>query len=166
MKPSILRNLGIAFFSFGLLMGVIFPFYAQFFVEWKPGMQRWFVIGCLLAGSIIGIVNYWLVNVVLLRKLRRISTVANAISNKDITFQCQIESHDVIGEIVNSFNRMALTLREMISSPQSLCCHPEFCRADSGAASRDSKCRQRLWRYDPHSSGDHGACPGCCRCRR
>lgn len=116
MKPSILRNLGIAFFSFGLLMGVIFPFYAQFFVEWKPGMQRWFVIGCLLAGSIIGIVNYWLVNIVLLRKLRRISAVANAISNKDITFQCQIESHDVIGEIVNSFNRMALTLRDMISS--------------------------------------------------
>jgi methyl-accepting chemotaxis protein len=115
MKPSILRNLGIAFISFGLLMGIVFPFYAQFFVEWKPGMQTWFVGGCLVAGTTIGIVNYWLVNIVLLRKLRRISTVANAISNKDITFQCQIESHDVIGEIVSSFNRMASTLRDMLS---------------------------------------------------
>ncbi len=115
MKPSILRNLGIAFISFGLLMGIVFPFYAQFFVEWKPGMYSWFVIGCLVAGTTIGVVNYWLVNIVLLRKLRRISTVANAISNKDITFQCQIESHDVIGEIVSSFNRMATTLREMIT---------------------------------------------------
>jgi methyl-accepting chemotaxis protein len=115
MKPSILRNLGIAFISFGLLMGVVFPLYAQFFVEWKPGMKGWFIVGCLVAGTTIGIVNYYLVNWVLLRKLRRISTVANAISNKDITFQCQIESHDVIGEIVTSFNRMAEALREMIS---------------------------------------------------
>ncbi|MCW8917920.1 MAG: methyl-accepting chemotaxis protein [Gammaproteobacteria bacterium] len=115
MKPSILRNLGIAFIGFGLLMGIIFPFYAQFFVEWKPGMQSWFIVGCLVAGITIGAINYWLINVVLLRKLHRISTVANAISNKDITFQCHIESHDVIGEIVNSFNRMALTLRDMLS---------------------------------------------------
>jgi methyl-accepting chemotaxis protein len=114
MKPSILRNLAVAFISFGLLMGVIFPFYAQFFVEWKPGMQSWFIVGCLVAGTTIGIVNYVLVNIVLLRKLRRISTVANAISNKDITFQCKIESHDVIGEIVGSFNRMAETLRGML----------------------------------------------------
>ncbi|MGM0594020.1 MAG: methyl-accepting chemotaxis protein [Pseudomonadota bacterium] len=114
MKPSILRNLALAFIGFGLLMGVIFPLYAQFFVEWKPGMQVWFIVGCLVAGTTIGIVNYYLVNWILLRKLRRISVVANAISNKDITFQCQIESHDVIGEIVQSFNRMAETLREMI----------------------------------------------------
>ena len=114
MKPSILRNLGIAFISFGLLMGVVFPFYAQFFVEWKPGMKSWFIVGCLVAGTTIGIVNYYLVNFVLLRKLRRISIVANAISNKDVTFTCKIESHDVIGEIVSSFNRMAKTLRGMI----------------------------------------------------
>ena len=77
-------------------------------------MHSWFIIGCLVAGTTIGVVNYWLVNVVLLKKLRRISAVANAISNKDITFQCGIESQDVVGEIVDSFNRMAMTLREMI----------------------------------------------------
>jgi len=114
MKPSILRNLAIAFISFGLLMGIIFPFYAQFFVEWKPGMERWFIVGCLVAGTTIGIVNYFLVNIVLLRKLRRISVVANAISNKDLSFTCKIESDDVIGEIVNSFNRMTETLRGML----------------------------------------------------
>ncbi len=114
MKPSILRNLGTAFISFGLLMGIVFPIYAQFFVEWKPGMKSWFIVGCLVAGTTIGVVNYYLVNVVLLRKLRRISIVANAISNKDITHTCKIESHDVIGEIVTSFNRMAETLRGML----------------------------------------------------
>ncbi len=70
-KPaSILRNLLWSFMAFGLGMGIIFPFYAQFFVEWKPGMQMWFVIGCLLAGGTIGISNYYLTKFVLLRKLQ------------------------------------------------------------------------------------------------
>ncbi|GAB6043682.1 hypothetical protein [Endothiovibrio diazotrophicus] len=37
-KPSILRNLLIGFLGFGLAMGAIFPFYANFFVQWKEGM--------------------------------------------------------------------------------------------------------------------------------
>ena len=51
-SPSILRNLFISFLAFGLGMGVIFPFYAQFFVEWKPGMFIWFSLGCLIAGAV------------------------------------------------------------------------------------------------------------------
>ena len=54
MKPSILRNLLIAFIGFGLLMGIIFPFYAALFVDYKEGMYGWFVIGCLVAGVTIG----------------------------------------------------------------------------------------------------------------
>ena len=114
MRPSILRNLSLAFLGFGLLMGAVFPLYAQFFVEWKPGMQAWFTAGCLAAGTIIGVTNYWLVKVVLLRRLARISQVANAISEKDISQRCVLESHDLIGEIVTSFNRMAENLRTVV----------------------------------------------------
>ncbi len=115
MKPSILRNLGIAFIAFGLAMGMIFPVYAQFFVEWKPGMKTWFIIGCLVAGTTIGIVNYILVKYVLLSKLRRIADVANAISAQDLSHSCGLQSDDVIGEIVDSFNNMTGTLRNMVS---------------------------------------------------
>ncbi len=114
MTPSILRNLGITFIAFGLAMGIIFPFYAQFFVEWKPGMYGWFVVGCLVAGTTIGIVNYALVNLVLIGKLRRISHVATAIGDKDVSLRCDLKSNDVVGEIVASFNRMAENLRQMI----------------------------------------------------
>lgn len=114
MKPSILRRLLFAFLAFGLGMGAVFPFFANFFVEWKPGMFGWFVVAALLAGVTVGVINYWLVNVVLLSKLRRISEVATAISRNDITHQCSMESHDTIGEIVNSFNKMAENLRELI----------------------------------------------------
>ncbi len=115
MKPSILRNLGIAFIAFGLVMGMIFPVYAQFFVDWKPGMKTWFIIGCLAAGTTIGIVNYVLVKYVLLNKLRRIADVANAISGKDLSHRCALQSDDVVGEIVDSFNNMTGTLRSMVS---------------------------------------------------
>lgn len=114
-SPSILRNLFLSFLAFGLAMGIIFPFYAQFFVEWKPGMYWLFSVGCLVAGSMIGIINYYLLKVVLLKKLKRIADISSAISQKDISHECHIESDDVIGEIVTSFNKMTQTLREILS---------------------------------------------------
>ncbi|HEB57330.1 MAG TPA: methyl-accepting chemotaxis protein [Gammaproteobacteria bacterium] len=113
-QPSILRRLFLSFLGLGVSVGIIFPFYAQFFVNWKAGMYMWFFIGCIVAGSSIGLVNYALVKMILIKRLSRISDVANAISNKDLTHQCGIVSHDVIGEIITSFNQMGQTLRDII----------------------------------------------------
>ncbi|WP_127478584.1 methyl-accepting chemotaxis protein [Sulfurivermis fontis] len=114
MKPSILRTLLLAFLAFGLAMGLVFPVYAQFFVEWKEGMRGWFIVGCLVAGTSIGLFNYFLVNVVLMNKVRRIAAVAQAVSENDVSQQCTLQSADVIGEIVDSVNRMTANLRGMV----------------------------------------------------
>lgn len=114
MKTSLLRKLLVSFLAFGVCIASIFPFYADFFVDWKPGMLPWFVVGCLVAGGVIGVVNYWLVNIILITKLRRISEVAIAISNRDISHSCTLQSKDTIGEIVDSFNKMAENLRLLI----------------------------------------------------
>ena len=114
MKSSLLRNLLLSFLAFGLGVALIFPFYADFFVQWKPGMLPWFVFGCVIAGLMIGVANYMLLNIILLKKLRRISEVAIAISNKDISHSCHLESADMIGEIIDSFNKMAYNLRDLI----------------------------------------------------
>ena len=58
MKTSLLRNLLLSFLAFGLGVALLFPFYADFFVQWKPGMLPWFVVGCVIAGLMIGVVNY------------------------------------------------------------------------------------------------------------
>ncbi len=114
MQPSILRNVLFAFLGTGVLMASAFPFYASFFVEWKPGMLPWFVAGCMVAGLIIGTLNYAVMNWVLVTKLKRISQVAGAIAQRDLTFTCSMRSDDTLGVIIDNFNQMAETLRELI----------------------------------------------------
>jgi methyl-accepting chemotaxis protein len=115
MTNSILRNLMIAFLGFGILMGIIFPFFASLFVDFKEGLYWWFVISCLVAGSTIGIVNYYLLKVFLVNKLEHLSNVTNAISHHDLTHTVHLESSDVIGDIADSFNRMSDTLKDIIN---------------------------------------------------
>ena len=119
-KGSILRTLLYSYLGFGLLVALIFPFYANIFVNWKEGMLPWFVVGCVVAGLMIGVVNYLLLNSILLSKLRRISDVANSIANKDLSFKCRIESADTIGEIITSFNNMTQNLRNLIGQTGTL----------------------------------------------
>lgn len=113
-RPSILRNMFLAFMAFGFLMGVAFPFFADLFVEWKDGMLLWFSLSCIVAGISIGFFNFWLLNKMLLRRLQRIGEVANAISNNDISQKCSLQSHDFIGDMAQSFNLMSQNLRNMV----------------------------------------------------
>lgn len=53
-----MKRILLAFLSFGLCAGVIFPFYADFFVIWKDGMLIYFVLGCLMAGVVVGVGNF------------------------------------------------------------------------------------------------------------
>ncbi len=114
MKTSILRRLFLSFLAFGIASGLLVAGITHFFANWKPGMEYWFVLGCLFAGAAVALANYALLNVILLRKLRELSDAANAISGGDVRRRCEIESHDLIGEIVGSFNRMGENLRRVI----------------------------------------------------
>ena len=114
MKPSVLKNLLFASLAFGLLIGFIFPFFADFFVIWKPGFYGWFFASALAAGALVGVVNFWLVNLFLVSRLRRIAEVATEISERNLTHSCHMESHDTVGEIIEAFNKMAGNLRSLI----------------------------------------------------
>jgi methyl-accepting chemotaxis protein len=121
MKTSILRNMFLAYLGFGIMMGIIFPFFADFFVTWKDGMYIGFTISCLVAGVVMGLATFQIMKVMLVRKLETISEVTRAISNNDLTYNCEIESDDVIGEIIDSFNVMSENLRTKISALQTNC---------------------------------------------
>jgi len=113
-KPSILKNLFIAFITFGIFVGSVFPFWANLFVEWKEGMLGWFVLSCIVAGVSIGFLNYWLMKLLLLKRLQCISSTATAISNNDLSRQLNVNSFDMVGDIAHSFNHMTENLRSMI----------------------------------------------------
>lgn len=115
MKKSILRNMFIAFLGFGILLGICFPFFANFFVTWKEGMYVGFTISCLIAGIIMGVATFQMMKIMLIKKLEQIAEVANHISNNELDVKCEIESEDVIGEIIKSFNHMSDNLRKMIT---------------------------------------------------
>jgi len=120
MRPSILRRTLILFLIFGLAMGMIFPVYAQFFVEWKPGLKAWFMIGCLVAGLMMGVANYVILHLVLIRSLVRLSAVTAAIGEGDLTKTCSIRSGDAIGQIADGTNAMARNLLNLVSGVNSL----------------------------------------------
>ncbi len=113
-KPSILKNLLFAFIVFGLVVGSIFPLWANIFVNWKEGMLGWFVISCLAAGITIGLANYWLMKIILLKRLQCISSTAEAISKNDLTRQLDVASHDMVGDIARGFNDMTENLRAIV----------------------------------------------------
>jgi methyl-accepting chemotaxis protein len=95
-------------------MGMCVSFFGRLLATTFPDSQFLQVAAYLIAGLVTGSVNYWLVSKILLQKLRRISEVANAVSHGDIGKHCDMESHDLIGDIVKSFNEMAQNLRGMI----------------------------------------------------
>lgn len=90
--------------SFGVLMGFVFPVYANFFVQFKEGMMTYFVIGCILAGITVGIVSFTFVKVILLKPLLAVSKVANDLQNKTISKRIDIQSNDSVGDIIDGLN--------------------------------------------------------------
>ncbi len=112
-EVRILRRLLIAMLSFGLGMGAIFPLYAMWFVQWRPGLLVWFVAGCLGAGALLGILNYYLVRRLLLTHLQQIAMVAQAITQGDYSRRCQVRSPDAVGRIIKAINGMADALQTL-----------------------------------------------------
>jgi methyl-accepting chemotaxis protein len=110
-SPSILRQLKYSFLGFGLTMGLVFPLYANFFVNWKEGMLVWFCVGCIVAGITIGISNHKLLEWLLVRKLRLVAVAAERIRQGDLREGCGLRSSDTVGEITEGFDAMATSLR-------------------------------------------------------
>ncbi len=112
--PSILNQLRLSFLGFGLAMGLVFPVYASFFVDWKDGMFGWFMAGCVIAGLTIGIANHKLLEWLLIRKLRQIAVASDRIRKGDLREGCGVHSNDTVGEITEGFDSMTTGLRETI----------------------------------------------------
>ena len=113
MKLGILKRLQFGMMVFGIAMGLIFPVYASFFVEFKPGMQIWFTLGCIIAGIVVGGFSFMLVKIILLGHLRKLASACREVTTGRFDVRVDVSSQDEIGEIVNGFNMMIDTLQEL-----------------------------------------------------
>lgn len=113
MKIGILKRLQFGMMVFGIAMGLIFPLYAMLFVDFKPGMQIWFNLGCIIAGIMVGGFSYLLVRFILLGYLRKLAWACREVAVGRMDARIAVESKDEIGDIINGFNLMAGTLEEL-----------------------------------------------------
>ena len=147
-KKSILKRVLVAYIAFGVAMGLAFPVFADFFVTWNEGMKIIFVVGCIIAGLVLGVSNFLILKFTLLQPMRRIAEVAGRISAKDITHSCSMVSHDTLGEIVNSFNSMTETLRaivkDIMGTSSSLSESAAELNENTGTTRRDAELQRQL----------------------
>jgi methyl-accepting chemotaxis protein len=105
-KRSFVLETFIAMTGFGLLIGVVFVFAVEPFVEWVPGMKKYFVIMCLGAGLLVGLHSFGIAYWGLVRRVRSTARILNerCIRDGDLTFRLPIESRDSLGLVRTSIN--------------------------------------------------------------
>lgn len=116
-SSSILKRLKWSMLGFGVAMGLVFPVYANFFVNWKPGMFIYFSLGCIGAGTMIGIANNFLMNQLLVKPLGSISNVAKSLREGNLRTSTGLRSADSVGRIASDLDE---SIQELSSNIQSL----------------------------------------------
>lgn len=112
----------IAMMCFGLAMGLAFPVYASYFVEFKPGMRVWFNAGCVLAGFIVGGSAYLIVHKVIFSILKSIATeLGNMLNGKgNLKFNISVPQGDVIGDLAQNYSNVIKRLHSDVTSMKTL----------------------------------------------
>lgn len=119
-NKSILKKLRGRMLLFGILMGVVFPIYANFFVIFKEGYFLFFVIGCTGAGITVGIVSFYFVKTILLKQLQIVANTSTELKKKNLKTTIRIESHDMVGEIIEGINNVILEIRGLLINIQAI----------------------------------------------
>ncbi len=113
---SIKKKFFMATLSFGIIMGLIFPVYASFFVDFHSGMFGFFLAGCIGAGLFVGLFSFFLANFIIFKVFRNMSTVLNEMSEGDLSKRIEVSSNDEIGFMVTYFNYFVTELQNIIGS--------------------------------------------------
>lgn len=121
VTKSTLKNLLVSMLAFGLAVGTIFPFFARIVLNTDKALTPVFIIMCLFAGFLVGLVNFLIFRMIVSRELIRVqkgmdhvneSIVDANVLEEGCENQCQLEitSADIIGDIAYTFNEMTMQI--------------------------------------------------------
>ncbi|WP_206809694.1 methyl-accepting chemotaxis protein [Paradesulfitobacterium ferrireducens] len=116
--PTMLKML-ITMLSMGILMGLIFPFFAKLFVNIKSGRVGLFIFSCLIAGLILGIINYFIARSVLYNPIQRMTQKVKELSEGDLTVKIGLQGQDIIGQLAHSIETLAENFAGLVKDTQS-----------------------------------------------
>jgi methyl-accepting chemotaxis protein len=81
-------------------------------------MGIYFIIGCLMAGLMVGVFSFVLVKILVMREIKDISLKLKEIADGkgDLTIELTVNSNDCIGELARNFNLFTTNLRSIIGT--------------------------------------------------
>ena len=108
----------VTMLSTGAVVGMVFPFFAKLFVVVIPGSGLIFLISCLLAGLMLGLINYFIARTVLYNPIYRITNKVKEISKGNLTVKIGVGGRDIIGQLAVSIEVLAHNFTEIVSDAQ------------------------------------------------
>jgi len=106
----------VTMLSTGAAVGMIFPFFARLFVVVITGRAGLFLISCLLAGLMLGVINYFIARTVLYNPICQITNNVKEISAGNLTVKIGVDGGDIIGQLGESLNVMIAMQLEIVKS--------------------------------------------------
>jgi methyl-accepting chemotaxis protein len=93
--------------GFGILMGLVFPLYAELFAEFPSDrLHRLFCLGCVGAGVVVGLISFLISRITIVRIIRQVVSQMKAIAqgSADLSQRLSFRSDDSVGALVRWFN--------------------------------------------------------------
>ena len=110
------RRILYLFLSFGTLMGIVFPIYANYFVTIHEETKLYFYIGCVIAGILVGIFNFIIYRYIIGKIIQKLSETFTKIASGQLNVKCKIKASDDIGKMSKAVNLMVDNLKEMLGN--------------------------------------------------
>ncbi len=115
----------------GLVMGLVFPLVVSPFAEYRPGLRLAFSGLCVVAGLVVGGLNFLLVRRFLLRPIDQVSRQLETLASGEgiSATRLSLDSDDALGRLVKQFNamidRLQGTLRRVIETVEAFVAHAD-----------------------------------------
>ncbi len=124
-KRNVFRILFFSMVLFGLVIGLTFPPVVKIYFDDAISISLSFTLMCMAAGITVGVVNYILFSIFISKELnflvKGMQRVNNYISaarfSKNIhagTFEIEVKSNDIIGQVTMAFNTMGRTVEQRL----------------------------------------------------
>ena len=112
------RRILYNFLSLGIMMGIIFPIFTKMFVEMEEDKKLLFSLSCIMAGLLVGILNYLVYKLIISRVLGDIGKRVEPVATGNLTVNVDIQSKDDIGLLAKQFDDIIKNLRNMVMKVQ------------------------------------------------